>query len=397
MNEPLTVSQVNAYVKQMVDSDDVLRGLFVRGELSNYKRYPSGHHYFTIKDQESVLRAVMFRSDASKLSFAPADGMSVLAAGRLSVYLRDGQMQLYCSRLLPDGAGALAQAFEELKRRLGEQGLFDAAHKKTLPPFPQRVVLVTSPAGAAVRDMIRIFKSRWPMCTLIIAPVRVQGEEAPGEIAAAIRYANQHDLGDVIITGRGGGSMEDLWAFNDVKVAQAIFASRIPVVSAVGHEPDVTIADYVADVRAATPSNAAELVTPDQVELLGWLGQVDARLMSGVERSFGRMRDRLSLLKKSFANPERLLEGRRQTLDMLVAKLSESFHRISSQSRERFSVSAAKLDALSPLGVLSRGYAVAARADGSVITDAGELAVGDEISVRPARGQLFCVVERVQP
>ena len=252
----LDVSQVNEYIKGLMDTDELLTGLCIRGELSNYKIYPSGHHYFTLKDAGGALRCVMFRSSAAHLRFRPENGMKVLAMGRITVFPRDGAYQLYCNDLTPDGVGDLYVAFEQLKAKLSAEGLFDARYKKPLSPFPHRIAIITSGAGAAIMDMLRILGKRYPLSKVVILPVRVQGQEAPAEIAGAIRYANKYQVADVIITGRGGGSMEDLWAFNDERVARAIFASTIPVVSAVGHEPDVTISDFVADVRAATPSNA---------------------------------------------------------------------------------------------------------------------------------------------
>ena len=248
-----SVTQVNEHIRDLLDADVTLGALFVRGEISNYKAYPSGHHYFSLKDEGGSLRCVMFRREAATLRFRPQNGMKVVAFGRVSAYPRDGQYQLYVSALQADGVGDLHAAFEELKARLAAQCLFDPEHKKPIPRFPKRIALVTSPAGAAVRDMIRILGARWPMAEVFVVPCRVQGAEAPPEIAGAIAWVDQHDLADLIITGRGGGSMEDLWCFNDERVARAIYDSRIPVISAVGHEPDVTIADYVADLRAATP------------------------------------------------------------------------------------------------------------------------------------------------
>ena len=261
-----SVSQVNGYIKGLLDADPLLGQLFVRGEISNYKAYPSGHHYFSLKDPEGTIRCVMFRREAVNLRFRPQNGMKVIALGRVAVFPRDGQYQLYVNVLTPDGVGDLHEAFEQLKARLAAEGLFDEAHKKAIPKFPARIALVTSPAGAAVRDMIRILGARWPMAEVYVVPCRVQGAEAPGEIASAIRWVNEREAADLIITGRGGGSTEDLWCFNDELVARAIYDSEIPVISAVGHEPDVTIADYVADLRAATPSNGAELAVPDQNE-----------------------------------------------------------------------------------------------------------------------------------
>ena len=255
--ETLTVSELNQIIKTLIDEEPILGKVCVRGELSNYKIYPSGHHYFTLKDAESSLRCVMFKSSASKLRFRPESGMGVTAFGRISVFPRDGAYQLYCTDLIPEGTGDLQIAYEQLKAKLAAEGLFDPAHKKPLPQFPEKIAIITSSAGAAVHDMIRILGTRWSMTKVILLPVRVQGVEAPPEIVGAIRYANRHKVADLIITGRGGGSIEDLWAFNDERVARAIYESDLPVISAVGHEPDVTIADYVADVRASTPSNAA--------------------------------------------------------------------------------------------------------------------------------------------
>ena len=260
----LSITQINEYIRSMMDSDALLAGLAVRGEISNYKMYPSGHHYFTLKDEGGALKCVMFKGNAMRLKFRPENGMKVIAMGKISVYPRDGAYQLYCSGLVLDGVGDLYAAFEQLKAKLAAQGLFDPAHKKPLPRYPGVIGIITSSAGAAVHDMLRILRKRYPLAQVRLLPVRVQGVEAPGEIAAAIGYANYYKLADLLIVGRGGGSIEDLWAFNDERVAYAIYQSEIPVISAVGHEPDVTISDFVADLRAATPSNAAELAVPDQ-------------------------------------------------------------------------------------------------------------------------------------
>ncbi|MDR0293563.1 MAG: exodeoxyribonuclease VII large subunit [Oscillospiraceae bacterium] len=366
------VSELTEYIRRLFENDGALEHVLVRGEVSNYKRYPSGHHYFTLKDDKSVLRAVMFRGDAESLSFRPADGMSVLAAGRVSVYPRDGQYQLYCKKMMPDGAGTLTMAYEELKKRLEAEGLFDPRHKKPLPPFPRRVALVTSPAGAAVRDMIRILGRRWPLCEVVVAPVRVQGEEAPAEIVSALRYCNKHNIADVIIAGRGGGSLEDLWAFNDERVARALFASAIPVVSAVGHEPDFTIADYVADVRAATPSHAAEIVAP------------------GIDEWFARLAEARRKL-----SPARFFADRRQQLDRLSERLAGAWERGSSPRAKTLAALAARLDALSPLKVLARGYSVVRNADGAMVKSVKELAVGDAVDVRLREGRFRGRVEEI--
>ena len=285
----LSVGQINEYLKLKLDADPRLSNVAIRGELSNYKIYPSGHHYFTLKDPEGVLRCVMFKSSAMKLRFRPENGMKVILYGRITAFPRDGQYQMYCTSITPEGIGDLHVAFEQLKAKLGAEGLFDEAHKKDLPKYPERIALITSGAGAAVRDMIRILRQRYPVCKVIVMPVRVQGAEAPAEIVGAIRYANRHRIADLIITGRGGGSMEDLWAFNDERVARAIYDSEIPVISAVGHEPDVTIADFVADLRAPTPSAAAELVVPDIKELMLRIGDIYDRSVVALERVVERM------------------------------------------------------------------------------------------------------------
>ncbi len=391
----LSVSQVGAYIKQWMDGDGVLSRILVRGEISNYRLYPSGHHYFTLKDAEGVLRCVMFRGDAGSLKFRPEDGMKVVAAGRVTVFVRDGQYQLYCTSLQPEGIGALTIAYEQLKAKLLSEGLFDEAHKKKLPQFPRRVALVTSPAGAAVRDMIRIFGRRWPLCKILVVPVRVQGEEAPGEICAALAYVNLHNLADVIITGRGGGSIEDLWAFNEEAVARAIFASAIPVVSAVGHEPDVTIADFVADVRAATPSHAAELVAPDQLEWTSYLKKADARLSGGMQNT---LRLRRELLKRATArrvlqSPMAFIQDKRMALDLMGRKLAAAATRTLKKHREASIRLVSKLDAMSPLKVLARGYSIVTGPQGAAVKDAGELKPGDVVRVRLSRGAAVCTVD----
>ena len=284
MTEPISVTALNRYVKQLLDRDVLLSQVLVRSEISNYKMYPSGHHYFSLKDAESSVRCVMFRREAASLRFRPENGMKVIVSGRVSVFPRDGAYQLYCNTMVPDGVGDLAAAFEQLKNRLYQEGLFDPTHKKPIPAYPKTIALVTSPAGAAVRDMLRILGARYPLAKVLVVPVRVQGEEAPGEIIQALDLVNACQAADLIITGRGGGSMEDLWAFNDEGVARAIYRSHIPIISAVGHEPDVTIADFVADLRAATPSNGAELAVPDQGELRETLLHQYARLQKGMER-----------------------------------------------------------------------------------------------------------------
>lgn len=412
----LTPSQVGQYLKSMMDRDRLLSGLLVRGELSNYKMYPSGHHYFTLKDGEGALRCVMFRGDAQSLRFRPQNGMQVIAAGRVTVFPRDGQYQMYCARLTPEGVGDLALAFEQLKEKLAREGLFDPGHKKEIPAFPRKIALITSPAGAAVRDMIRILGIRWPLSKVYVIPVRVQGAEAPGEIAAAIRWADARRVADLLITGRGGGSMEDLWAFNEEIVARAIYDTQTPIISAVGHEPDVTIADFVADLRASTPSNAAELSTPDQNEIYAALLGDRERLDRAISLRLARCRQVLDRLAgsrpmtepASYFREKRLLldyqssrlahglrnsaSGQRERLGKLSSALPRSGAMAIRQRRERLNALAASLDALSPLKVLGRGYAIAQRADGRAVVSAGDVAPDDLLKLTLADGSVDCRV-----
>ena len=389
-----SVTQVNQYIKGLLDRDGALAGLFVRGEISNYKCYPSGHHYFSLKDAEGAIRCVMFRREAAGLRFRPENGMKVVAFGRVTVFPRDGQYQLYCSQLTPDGVGELHIAFEQLKEKLYREGLFDQAHKKPIPRFPKRIALITSAAGAAVRDMLRILGARWPLAEAAVIPVRVQGAEAPGELCAAIAWANRHKVADLIITGRGGGSMEDLWAFNDEGVARAIYASEIPVISAVGHEPDVTISDFVADLRAATPSNAAELAVPDQNEISVWLAQTEGRMAQAVSRRLERARKELEQAGRCRAlrEPMSYVDDKRMLLDYQRERLAHGLTGALGREKEHFARLAASLDALSPLKVLGRGYAIPEREDGTVLRSARAARPGDRLALRLCDGEISCEV-----
>lgn len=395
--EPLSVSELNARIKGLIESDPVLGSVYVRGELSNYKVYPSGHHYFTLKDAESSLRCVMFRSAASKLRFRPESGMRVTAWGRVAVYPRDGAYQLYCEGLMPEGAGDLQVAYEQLKAKLAAEGLFDPAHKKPIPHYPERIAVITSSAGAAVHDIIRVLRKRWPVAKVVLLPVRVQGVEAPPEIAGALRYANKYRVADVIITGRGGGSIEDLWAFNDERVARAIYASELPVISAVGHEPDVTIADFVADLRAATPSNAAELVAPDVSELRDAIRSASARLDQAIGRGLSQRRTALTELasRRVMQSPTGFIDQRRLELDSIRLRLDAAATGRLHRERQEFARLAAKLDALSPLKVLGRGYSIALDAEGRAVREADQLKAGDKLDLRLSRGGAKCLVESV--
>ena len=374
-----TVTELNAHIKQLLDADALLGNVCVTGELSNYKVYPSGHHYFTLKDAESSLRCVMFRSSAQSLRFRPASGMSVAAIGRIAVYPRDGAYQLYCTRLIPGGVGDLYAAYEQLKEQLQKEGLFDRAHKKPLPAFPQRIAVITSSAGAAVRDIIRVLGKRWPASEVVLLPVRVQGTEAPAEIAGAIRYANRYQVGDLIITGRGGGSIYD---------------SDIPVISAVGHEPDVTISDFVADLRAATPSNAAELAVPNAEDIRETLRGYDIRMAQAMRKQMTQRRAALENLagRRVLQSPAAYFDLRRVELDYTRSRLTAAGERWLAARRHDFARCAAALDAMSPLKVLARGYAVATDADGAVLRSAAQTQPGDTIRVQLQDGALHCTV-----
>ena len=378
--------------------DPALADVCVRGELSNYKIYPSGHHYFTLKDSESSIRCVMFKSSASKLRFRPESGMGVTAFGRVSVYPRDGAYQLYCSGLMPEGTGDLQVAFEQLKKKLDEEGLFDRTHKKPLPRYPERIAIITSSAGAAVHDIIRILGHRWPLTKVLLLPVRVQGTEAPPEIVGAIRYANEFKVADVIITGRGGGSIEDLWAFNDERVARAIYASEIPVISAVGHEPDVTISDYVADVRASTPSNAAELAVPDINEFTEGLHSYEIRSRQAMAKRLAALRTKLDSIsgKRVMQDPAASIDNRRIELDRSRDRVLSAQEHILSEKKHEFVRLTAALDAMSPLKVLSRGYSITTGSGGKNIKSVNEIHAGDKLTVRLADGTAGCTVDNVE-
>lgn len=371
----LSVTQINEYIKRLLDQDCTLAEIAVKGEISNYKVYPSGHHYFTLKDESSSLRCVMFKGNALRLRFRPENGMQIIAVGKISVYPRDGGYQLYCTAMAMDGIGDLYAAFEQLKAKLAAQGLFDPSHKQPIPTYPGIIGIVTSSAGAAVHDMIRVLNKRYPLTKVRLLPVRVQGREAPAEIAGAIAYANHHNLADLLIVGRGGGSIEDLWAFNDELVAQAIYDSSIPVISAVGHEPDVTISDYVADLRAATPSNAAELAVPDQDALRQLLDSMLESMRIAVTRQLKAARKHLDVLASSSAlkGPTQYIQLRRKNLVNLQSRLIFTQKQKLNTKRQAFISLTAKLDAMSPLKVLTRGYAMVQNEAGDVVRSVAQI------------------------
>lgn len=392
-----SVTELNERIKGLLELDPLLADICIAGELSNYKVYPSGHHYFTLKDSESSLRCVMFKSSAVRLRFRPENGMSVTVTGRVAVYPRDGAYQLYCTGIMPLGTGDLQIAFEQLKAKLDAEGLFESGHKKPLPEFPETIAVITSSAGAAVHDIMRILAHRWPLSKVVVMPVRVQGEEAPAEIAGAIRYANKYRTADLIITGRGGGSMEDLWAFNDERVARAIYDSEIPVISAVGHEPDVTISDYVADRRASTPSNAAEIAVPDMNDMISALSGLSVRAEQAMGKKLMQLSQRLDALKKTRAltNPLSFTEPAHNRLDILTERLGVGLERSISSKEQELVRLAAALDAMSPLRVLSRGYAIASNEKGTNVRSVKQLTENETVSLRLVDGTADCRVEKI--
>lgn len=394
----LSITQINDYLRGKTENDPFLNQVAIRGEISNYKLYPSGHHYFTLKDENASIKCVIFKGNAFRLRFRPENGMKVIAIGKVTVYPRDGIFQMYCASLTMDGIGDLYAAFEQLKGKLASKGLFNPEHKKKLPLFPGTIGIITSPAGAAIHDMLRILNKRYPLTQVKLLPVRVQGVEAPGEIAAAIQYANQHRLADLLIVGRGGGSIEDLWAFNDERVAYAIYNSQIPVISAVGHEPDVTIADYVADVRAATPSNAAEIAVPDQNTLIQNMDSASTAMVSALSSRLRFAKERFYAISSSpvLSSPMNYLEQRRLTLEhlqtRLVALQTQNVH----HCRQRFISSAARLDAMSPLKVLTRGYAISSLEDGTVLRSVKQLSPGQIVNIKLADGNVIANVTEIK-
>lgn len=390
----LSITQLTEYIRGRLDNDPFLGQVSVRGEISNYKAYPSGHHYFTLKDEGAALKCVMFKSSAVRLRFRPDNGMKVIAMGKVTVYPRDGAYQLYCAAMAMDGVGDLYAAFEQLKKKLAAQGLFDPAHKKPLPKCPGTIGIVTSSAGAAVHDMLRILRKRYPLTKVRLLPVRVQGAEAPGEIAAAIRYANRYRLADLLIVGRGGGSIEDLWAFNDELVAHAIYESEIPVISAVGHEPDVTISDYVADLRAATPSNGAELAVPDQDALRQNLDAMSSAMASALSRQLKAARQHLDVLSRSPAlrSPTGYIEQREKSLELLKNRLIAAQNQSITRKNQRYIAAVSKLDAMSPLKVLTRGYSMAQTEAGEVLRSVRQVELGERVSVLLSDGKLSATV-----
>ncbi len=390
----VAVSQLNAYIKNTLDGDFLLQNIWVQGEISNFKLHSSGHMYMSLKDDGGVLRAVMFRSAAASLRFVPETGMQVLARGRISVFPRDGAYQLYIEEMEPEGAGALYTAFEQLKEKLDKEGLFSAEHKKQIPKFPARVGIVTSTTGAAIRDILNILKRRWPMVNTVVEPVRVQGEGAAEEIAAAIDKINMENGADVLIVGRGGGSQEDLWAFNTEAVARAVFRSHIPIISAVGHETDFTICDFVADLRAPTPSAAAELAVPDAAEIRQRLEETERRLYTLLSLLISSKKERVHSFENRLSLFGRKTEELSLVLDDLTTRAINAVNARLNFANQSLAQTAAKLDAMSPLKVLTRGYAVGL-SEGKTVRSVQTLHVGDIVSFRFADGTADCKIKTI--
>jgi exodeoxyribonuclease VII large subunit len=392
----LSVRELTLYIKDILENDRLLTNLWVKGEISNFKRASSGHMYFTLKDVHSCIRSVMFSSRARTLAFEPEDGMAVRVRGYVSLYERDGNYQLYVQEMEPDGLGALYLAFEQLKEKLSREGIFDARHKKSLPLLPGCIGIVTSPTGAVIRDMVNIIGRRWPGVKIILVPVAVQGNAAPGEVAEGIKKLNRLGGVDVIIAGRGGGSLEELWAFNTENVARAIFASSIPVISAVGHETDFTIADMVADLRAPTPSAAAEMVVPVKKETDIYISTQQGRLKRALDDYLKRCRARLDMYCRSpvFRSPvDRITGTRKMHLDFLTRRLEDTIRNDINRRKGSLATMAVRLNALSPLSTLVRGYSICLSEEtGEVLKDAAQVSPGDGIKVRLRQGALLCRV-----
>ncbi|MBE6565785.1 MAG: exodeoxyribonuclease VII large subunit [Ruminococcaceae bacterium] len=393
--QTLSVTQLNEYLKMLLDGDRVLSSVFVRGEISNFKLYSSGHAYFTLKDDAGQLKSVMFRSYFSRMAFLPEDGMRVIAHGRVSVYESSGQYQLYVDDLQPDGAGSLAMRFEQLKRKLAAEGLFDESRKRPLPPMPRRIGVITSPSGAAVHDIINVLGRRFPAAEMILYPSEVQGTQAPAQLISGVEFFSMTGLVDVIILGRGGGSAEDLWAFNDEYLARAVASCSIPVISAVGHESDFTICDFVADRRAPTPSAAAEIAVPDMGEILRGLASVRAGLQTSMQKLIVQERRMLNQITQSrvFSRPEQMLDGFRQRLDEGEAELTRAVGQTLLQKRQSTAALAGKLQALNPLSILSRGYATVSR-EGISITSIKQINDNDTLDIRMADGSVRATVSQ---
>lgn len=397
MNRKATVSEINSYLKTLLDNDIILRDIWIVGEISNFKHHYSGHMYMSLKDETSSIKAVMFKGANMSLSFMPEDGMSVIARGRISVFPAGGQYQLYIEEMVLNGEGDLHVAFEKLKEKLQNEGLFDEKYKKPIPKFPETVGVVTSATGAAVRDIINVLTRRFKSVNILLYPVLVQGDGAAEEIAKAIKSFNAQKSADVIIVGRGGGSIEDLWAFNEEVVARAVFESEIPVISAVGHETDFTICDFVSDLRAPTPSAAAELAVPDSFEILSYLNSLSAVFSKDITSKIKSYGDKISYFEKIISPSNTLLkiDSNLQKLDNIFSSLESNIISKLEKYEAKLAVNIAKIDALSPLKILSRGYSVVYDNDNNLVSDADKLSVGDNINIKLCKGKAKCLVEEV--
>ena len=391
--QTLSVTQLNEYLKMVIEGDRVLSNVFVRGEISNFKLYSSGHAYFTLKDDAGQLKAVMFRSYFSRMAFIPEDGMRVIAHGRVSVYETNGQYQLYVDDLQPDGAGSLAMRFEQLKRKLAAEGLFDESRKRPLPPMPRRIGVITSPSGAAVHDIINVLGRRFPAAEMILYPSEVQGAQAPAQLISGVEFFSVTGLVDVIILGRGGGSAEDLWAFNDEYLARAVASCLVPVISAVGHESDFTICDFVADRRAPTPSAAAEIAVPDMSEILRGLSSLKSGLQVSMQKLIAQERRVFTQLTQSrvFTHPEQMLDDFRMRLDEREMNLNRALEQTLKYKEQSVASLAGKLQALNPLSILLRGYATVSH-DGEAITSVKQINENDTLDIRMADGSVRATV-----
>lgn len=393
----ISVSQLNSFVRLIIENSEVLGDVYVRGEISNFVNHRSGHFYFSVKDENGAVKAVMFRASAQKLAFLPENGMKVIVHGRVSVFERDGVYQLYADDIQPDGVGSLYFAYEQLKAKLSAEGLFDPAHKKSLPALPMRVGIVTSPTGAAIQDMKNIIGRRFPLCTVVLYPALVQGEGAPASIARGIRYFNEKKSVDLIIIGRGGGSIEDLWAFNNEALARIVYASELPIISAVGHESDFTICDFVADVRASTPSAAAELAVPEATELKMRIEERKERMDFLISSAVAQKRTRLETLERSkvLRSPQNTLDNRRIMLSSYMDSLDKSMEIVFGRKTSAYKASMAALGALNPLAVLSRGYSVAF-SDGKLIKSTQSVSAGDRIETKVSDGVIYSTVTETE-
>ena len=392
-----TVSQLNNYVKTMIDSDPCLTYIYVVGEISNFtNHYKTGHFYLTLKDSSSAIKAVMFRSNAARIKFEPQNGMKVICRGRASLFERDGSFQFYIDEMQPDGAGALQVAFEQLCEKLKNEGLFDEAHKKPIPKFPERIAVITSPTGAAVQDIKNVISRRCPCVEVVMCPVLVQGDGAAAQLCEAVEKVNELNCADVIIIGRGGGSIEDLWAFNDETLARTIFNSKIPMISAVGHEIDFTVCDFVSDLRAPTPSAGAELAVPDINDVRFMLSRLEGGVLSAYGNRISNLRSRVKLSAESYVlkKPENYISALRERLNLNSTKMKSSYSNRLSESREAFAALCAKLDAMSPLATIARGYSVT-YVDKKPIKSVDEVNLNDCLNVKLVDGVINCTVNNV--